>query len=87
MRTKRCSFIGAMSLAAGAMLAVMIGDPSLSLAQTGNKGAANAQSDKKPGQTCEGLDKKTKAFSDCVKAQAQTTKENKPGTKPGAKTN
>ena len=41
---------------------------------------ANAQSDKKPGQSCTGMDKASKAYSDCVKAQAQTTKDAKPAT-------
>ena len=41
------------------------------LAQSNTK----AQSDKKPGQECESLDKASKAFSDCVKAHAQATKD------------
>jgi uncharacterized protein HemX len=52
------------------------------------KSAANTQRDKKPAQSCEGMDKKTKAYSDCVKKQAQTTKtdkqaDKKPETPPG----
>ena len=60
------------------------------------KPAANAQADKKPAASCDGMDKKSKAYSDCVKTQAQTTKDKKPAktakattdkTKPVTKTN
>lgn len=58
-------------LRASLALALAVGLAAPALAQSNTK----AQSDKKPGQTCEGLDKASKAFSDCVKAQAQTTKD------------
>ncbi len=47
--------------------------------------AANSQSAKKPAATCDGMDKKSKAYSDCVKTQAQTTKEKKPSEPKAAK--
>ncbi len=37
--------------------------------------ASKSQSTKKPAQSCEGMDKASKAYADCVKAQAQTTKD------------
>jgi len=37
--------------------------------------ATKAQKEKKPAQGCEGMDKATKAYSDCVKGQAQTTQD------------
>jgi len=40
-----------------------------------NKSTAST---KKPGQSCDKLDKATKAYSDCVKAQAQSEKKPKP---------
>lgn len=51
------------------------------------KSAANTQRAKKPGQSCDKLDKATKAYSDCVKAQAQSEKKPKPpeGTKAAEK--
>lgn len=47
-----------------------------------------SQADKKPAQSCEGMDKATKAYSDCVKAQAMTTKDTRqadPKTNQGKK--
>jgi hypothetical protein len=48
--------------------------PALAQGQGQAKGAGDTQRDKKPAQACAGMDKKTKAYADCVKAQAQSTK-------------
>lgn len=55
--------------------------PAMAQGQGSTKSAANTQRDKKPAQTCEGMDKKSKAYSDCVKTQAQTTKTDKQADK------
>ena len=66
-------FVGAVALAvAGGGIA-----PAMAQGQGQAKSAANTQRDKKPGQSCDGMDKKTKAYSDCVKAQAQSDKKPK----------
>ena len=46
---------------------------------------SKSQSAKKPAATCDGMDKASKAYSDCVKTQAQTTKEKKPAEAKTAK--
>ena len=58
-------------LRASFALALAVGLAAPVLAQSNTK----AQSDKKPGQECESLDKASMAFSDCVKAHAQATKD------------
>ena len=50
-------------------IAALLAGPAL--AQSTGKNAADA---------CKGIDKASKAYSDCVKAQAQTTKDAKPAT-------
>lgn len=62
-------------------LALVLG---LALATTPAMAQGKSQNDKKPGQTCQGEDKASKAFSDCVKAQAQTTKDARQGDKTNA---
>lgn len=73
----------ALLFAVAAALAVAGGDASSALAQStnANKSAANSQRDKKPAETCKDMDKKSKAYSDCVKTQAQTTKTDKQADK------
>jgi disulfide bond formation protein DsbB len=44
--------------------------------------ATKSQADKKPAKSCEGMDKASKAYSDCVKTQAQTTKTDKKPAEP-----
>lgn len=47
--------------------------------------ATKSQADKKPAKSCDGMDKASKAYSDCVKTQAQTTKDKKPAEPKTAK--
>ena len=44
--------------------------------------ASKSQADKKPAKSCDGMDKASKAYSDCVKTQAQTTKTDKKAAEP-----
>lgn len=67
--------------AALALVVAIAAAPALAQGQGSAKSAANTQRDKKPAATCDGMDKKAKAYSDCVKTQAQTTKTDKQATK------
>lgn len=61
--------------------------PAMAAGANEKKAAATtkSQSAKKPAATCEGMDKASKAYSDCVKTQAQTTKDKKPTESKAAK--
>lgn len=51
-------------------------------AKAATPAATKSQADKKPAKSCDGMDKASKAYSDCVKTQAQTTKTDKKPAEP-----
>jgi len=74
----RAGLIAVLAFAVAAPVALF--DPASAAAQSSkSQGAAQTQQGKKPATSCDGMDKKTKAYSDCVTTQAQTTKDVKKG--------
>ena len=79
MPVRSVRFSLALLLALGVAATAGVIDAAPAAAQSNSKGAANTQRDKKPGQSCQGIDQKSQAYADCVKAEAQTTKTDKQG--------
>jgi hypothetical protein len=79
MSNKRVSKLTTCFFVAATALAIAAGGivPAMAQGQGTAKSAANSQRDKKPAETCKDMDKKSKAYSDCVKTQARTTKDSK----------
>lgn len=75
-----------MTLGLGAMLTGYDASPAFAQADKKAEKATKTQSSKKPAAGCEGMDKKSKAYSDCVKAAAQTTQDTQKATKETKKT-
>lgn len=80
MSSKLTRTLFAAAVAAGLALSTTAVPTSLALAAgPGGKSQTKGESTKKPGETCENLDKDSKAYKDCVAARAKSGKSDKSG--------